>query len=527
MGLSTPSLPQLASFDPQAFIQAGVAGRRQQTLADLGALAAKGDYQGAANAAFAGGQPDLGTQMLDQNWQQHQRLVQDAGSLAMSATTPQAWAAAGAQFEKLHPGVQWAPFEQRDQVIAQTQTVGDQLDRRLKEQQLAIDSQRNAVMAAPYMAAGYTIPGFGGSGGGGDMTGAGAVPPPAQSPAPPPQPTGPQPSPLPGYMGGRFDAAFAGNTGAPAVQAAFTQRYGAQPQDNGYAGGASTTPATYPTPSATPPQSRTIFNSPVGDVIASLPDPDTPSGKLGGMSANGLKTKVDTYFTNGGNIQGLGMGSGPIQTVQRTAIMNYAGELAAKIGLTVPEMTAAYKANSSAATQITQRVARIDTTANTLAAQFPRLQQLADKLASQGVNITESDFQAGKAAILSKFGSPDAAAYYDLLQTVRGDYAAMQAAIAGGRGGLGYVENAKEAIPVGRTGAQYAAIGNQIGMSAANARQASGEQIHNLIYGSTNPDAAAGGGAPRAGGPQPGMVEDGFRFKGGDPSVQANWEPVG
>jgi hypothetical protein len=32
--------------------------------------------------------------------------------------------------------------------------------------------------------------------------------------------------------------------------------------------------------------------------------------------------------------------------------------------------------------------------------------------------------------------------------------------------------------------------------------------------------------APQQGGPQPGMVEDGYRFKGGDPSVQSNWEKV-
>jgi len=34
------------------------------------------------------------------------------------------------------------------------------------------------------------------------------------------------------------------------------------------------------------------------------------------------------------------------------------------------------------------------------------------------------------------------------------------------------------------------------------------------------------GGAPRASGPQPGAVEQGFRFKGGDPSRPENWEKV-
>lgn len=244
MGLSTPSLPQLASFDPQAFIQAGVAGKRQQTLAQLGALASKGDYQGAASAAFAGGQPDLGSQMLDQNWQQHQRLVQDAGSLAMSATTPEAWAQAGQQFEKLHPGVQWAPFEQRGQVISQSQTVSEQLANKIQQEDLALKRASLGIQAAPYTMMGMQIPGMGGGGSAAPPSVDGSPQPTAAAPqqaapqapqSPQPAP-GPAPSPIPGYMGGRFDAAFVPASGASPIQTAMAQRYGAPGQSDAYAG---------------------------------------------------------------------------------------------------------------------------------------------------------------------------------------------------------------------------------------------------------------------------------------------------
>ena len=33
--------------------------------------------------------------------------------------------------------------------------------------------------------------------------------------------------------------------------------------------------------------------------------------------------------------------------------------------------------------------------------------------------------------------------------------------------------------------------------------------------------------APQGGGPQPGQVVNGYRFKGGNPNDQNSWEPVG
>jgi hypothetical protein len=40
------------------------------------------------------------------------------------------------------------------------------------------------------------------------------------------------------------------------------------------------------------------------------------------------------------------------------------------------------------------------------------------------------------------------------------------------------------------------------------------------------PESAASPSPAANSGPKPGAVEDGYRFKGGDPGKQENWEPV-
>jgi len=61
---------------------------------------------------------------------------------------------------------------------------------------------------------------------------------------------------------------------------------------------------------------------------------------------------------------------------------------------------------------------------------------------------------------------------------------------------------------------RYAALRNELDAAYKRAEQRAGR-------GETVSEAQA-----PAGGPQPGTVEDGYRFKGGDPADPTNWEPV-
>ncbi len=51
-----------------------------------------------------------------------------------------------------------------------------------------------------------------------------------------------------------------------------------------------------------------------------------------------------------------------------------------------------------------------------------------------------------------------------------------------------------------------------------------GKAAGDAIFAKTRPPATAGGNS--TGAPQPGQVEDGYRFKGGNPADQSNWERV-
>ena len=55
----------------------------------------------------------------------------------------------------------------------------------------------------------------------------------------------------------------------------------------------------------------------------------------------------------------------------RDAIQNVAGAIADSLNLTINQISAMYKANSTSATQIVQRVAKIDAVSNALSNQFP------------------------------------------------------------------------------------------------------------------------------------------------------------
>jgi hypothetical protein len=75
---------------------------------------------------------------------------------------------------------------------------------------------------------------------------------------------------------------------------------------------------------------------------------------------------------------------------------------------------------------------------------------------------------------------------------------------------------------------QLIAARNAMALDMGNVRDAYGTQVNGLkALGHAYAQQVQMGGqgmAAATNAPKPGMVQDGYRFKGGDPSNQANWE---
>lgn len=120
-------------FDAGRFIQLDQAGQRQRTLSELGQQASQGDLTGAERTAWAGGQTDIAAALRGMNQQDHEKLVQDTASFALSADTPEKWQAMGAEFSKAHPEFDIPPFAARQALIDRAVPVAEHLKMQMEQ----------------------------------------------------------------------------------------------------------------------------------------------------------------------------------------------------------------------------------------------------------------------------------------------------------------------------------------------------------------------------------------------------------
>jgi hypothetical protein len=222
----------------------------------------------------------------------------------------------------------------------------------------------------------------------------------------------------------------------------------------------------------------------ISKALADAQKARTGSVGLGGLTPEALDQQAQNYLVTG-KLTALGNGS----AATKLAILNRASELASGPG-GVPAAAARYAAAANAVKTRTDSLTKMISSASNLESQFPRLQQLAD-LVNTG---SFRPLNAANAKFKQNIGNTDAAAYFDLINTIRQDYSSMQAAVAGSKGAEYFSRAADDAIPTGLTGAQYGKIYETLHASSGNAQNAIQGEINHVLDSATVSSSAPSGG---------------------------------
>lgn len=219
----------------------------------------------------------------------------------------------------------------------------------------------------------------------------------------------------------------------------------------------------------------------------------------------------------------------------REQIMNQSGDMMRAAGLNPTQLTAiqsSYKARQSALK--TMQVQGITLQRN-IASLDKNVQTMLQ--AAQAVGNTRfPSWNALQLAAKKQTGDPAVAAYAQAVMNVLDDYGKVMSMSTSSEGTTdGQLRLAQERISQSMNLQQLQAAADMIEAGGKNISDTTTDAITKLTdalqFQNLNAPVTAPGGAtaPQAapsGAPVPGTVEQGYRFKGGDPSNQANWEPV-
>ena len=255
--------------------------------------------------------------------------------------------------------------------------------------------------------------------------------------------------------------------------------------------------------------------------------PDTTGGLPPGWTDQQLNYQADLYNKTG---QLPSYGFGHDATVIRSAITKRAADRAASSGQSPGELVAGradVKALGQTLGVLEKQKAAIDSFENTAIANGKVLNKLVDKVDKTGTPVIERWLRAGQREIA---GDADVNNFNAQMHLYRNEVAKIMTnpnltgvltdtARREGEDFLGgniSADMLHKLIPLldadmgrrkGAINAEIASVKSQMGGTSTGAV-------------TTAPDN------PSEEMPEPGTIEDGFRFKGGDPSDQSNWEPL-
>lgn len=222
-----------------------------------------------------------------------------------------------------------------------------------------------------------------------------------------------------------------------------------------------------------------------------------------------------------------GLGWGGTGSSNRAAVLERVSNLAndsTATGGNLAAAGAAFKADQSALTFYNRYGSRLHQLSTKTESDMGSLMKSAAAGVGGSIPIFNRWIQKGRRAA----GSPEIVGFDTLLQTVKNDYARiMSGPSSNAQIHATAMQHADELINNAQTLPQLKAALKSMQIDINNERESADSTVNSLRSRLQN-EYGTGGGTTRTAPdvPAPGTVMDGYRFKGGDPSVQANWEPA-